>query len=429
MVLRMREPKPSKLDTATEINRDLLSFFDSSKQNAESIQAATKSYKHRQRLVALDQLETEFEAELNLHRNYEKQYALNHEEKQKAFANACMLYFTALILKEHYKDYRLEKKYKRYRDTVEKLECDLFYLREDTANKQETHLQLLALVKNAAKKAVSASMYRDAATYINLQRIYWIFCKLTMVELDVIFGSSTAFPHADKLAEIISLPSATNNILSVAIFSLRLVHDIAMIVKHTFGNRAERENSSAGQRFVFELKKRFLDMLNNIVWGVINFVTNYGNICHISDVTGGYIISALLVFDIALVSFKRIEARKKYETAKAVLNAKIISAKDGKQRDVFFAQLKELEKDWAVKSKVFNFNQLAAGFIFAGWTVSLFVPPAAMLVGFITVTLGVAMYMSSDLYAAYVKAKKKLETRGAPLTSYLPLKIRSTIQS
>jgi DNA-binding transcriptional MerR regulator len=424
---------------------------------------------------------------------------------------ALMLYYYSTVLKKHYESYENKEKINKYQSILTKIDNlsgefnrlkqislyldapfsleeikkvnEQFNAEEQKEKDAQNTLCTLiredatGIYKNVRDGLLRTSKWRDAMSEINMQRIYWIFShfvidQLGKMALDIRQHFNWILGNADEFTKEINTPKNFLNILSVALFAIRLVIDFIMIVKHctnTFCNESEKEVPRL-TRLKQELKKRGFDIANNIVWGTANFVTNYNELCHISAPFANYIIAGLLIFDAALVGLRWWKASLEYEdnrlgllgylkdlkqkeketrqsinhleaelkqlrtadptkkTALADLKIKLLDI--AHHQKITNAELKALEDDWRIKRAVYQYYVGAAALLCASFFITVFaVPPAAVLACYIVGLFAVALYLSGDLFADYKKknqeylaAKEQLENPKLPAEQKKELK-------
>ena len=187
------------------------------------------------------------------------------------------------------------------------------------------------------------------------------------------------------------------------------------------------EGTTRFDRFKHELYKRHCNFANDLVWATVNFLTNFNQLVHISGLVVGYLTSAFLVFDVAMALYKCNLAKQEYLTKKAQYMAERNEYNDparfkklsAEQRRIHIEMLDEqliaLEIDWRTKEATFYFVAAAAALLMLGFTASMLLSPAVMVVGcYFVCTVVVAMYLSSGAYSKY--QEKSLHLEQAQLT-------------
>lgn len=208
--------------------------------------------------------------------------------------------------------------------------------------------------------------------------------------------------------------------------SLRLnAEQIKVAITDPTGHKPE--TTTRFERFKYELYKRHCNFANDLVWATVNFLTNFNQISGIPDPITGYLISAFLVFDVAMTLYKCQLAKEEYLTKKAQYLEEIAQysdplqcegMSDGQRLDhinMLNKQLMDLEFNWNIKKATFHFIAAAAIIFMAGFTASMLLStPLLIAASFFVCTVATAMYLSADSYAQY--KNKSLQLEQAQLT-------------
>lgn len=377
------------------------------------------------------------------HQNLETEFAhlfkalqQQKDENLEVFWLYC--YYCASMLESFHKAYSQSEKaadFKRIRDQIKE--------RLEKINKKETHkdevfinhlkIKFQENIKSLANAPFHIAKIRDYVVYANLCRVYWTFCRLTMVsglnasrelirQLDILLGTQT---NVDQIIATIQAPTGVLYYFSVGLFLARFVVDAAMLVKHTFfPSKADlasesEEKTTRMERFKHELYKRHCNFANDLVWATVNFLSNFNRVVGISDPTAGFLTAAFLVFDVCLLIYKRelgkaeyLDKKAQYELEKKYYgeDKSISDAQRLLQLQIIDRQLKELEINWKTKEASIYFNIGAAGMLAAGFAAYLVVSNPVLIVGcFFLGTIGVAMYLTGDTYSTFKNKSLYLE--------------------
>lgn len=413
-------------------------------------------------------------------------YEAKKEDKEKLTSLTLMLFYYATVMQEHYKRYDHKEKIKQYEEMADEAEqfikkmmlvdknindikaLSIASQKMAKTEKEEQSHFMIYLIREAAKDTqnllknikdglLRTSKWRDALNAVNMQRIYWIFCHFVMsqlqhmaikiqLQLTHLFHKDMSWllAHADKLGKMMDGPKDFLNVLSVALFGIRFVIDVLMIIKHASDYFSTDKEKEVGQkaRAWAEFEKRFFDMANNVVWGTANLLTNYNKLFHISDPIAMQIVAALLVFDALLIVLRLLKAQRQYRSNRMALliERKALENELGKiKRDLLAKsrvsdddaekqallnekqrlldelkinrlQIKALDDNWAVQKASYEYYIIAAVILCASFAATLFaVPPAGVLVCYIVGIAAMAMYLSVDQYSDFVAKKKKYE--------------------
>lgn len=182
------------------------------------------------------------------------------------------------------------------------------------------------------------------------------------------------------------------------------------------------EVTTSYDRFKYELYKRHCNFANDLVWATINFLTNFNHISKIPGPVTGYITAAFLVFDVCMTLYKCNLAKQEYLIKKAqylqeindYLNPERFKKMTAEQKlmhiDMLNQQLIELEINWRKKEATYYFGAAAAALLMLGFTASMLVSSAVLVVGcYFVCTLAIAMYLSGESYSQYQEKDLCLE--------------------
>lgn len=300
------------------------------------------------------------------------------------------------------------------------------------------------------------SKLKGYVSQVNLYRIYWIFCRLMVKasllmnkelklldKLDKLFSDKfhlQGFIHTnfDDFSKIIDGPVNFLNVLSVGFYAARFIFDFSLMVKHVFlADKAAKEQSTYWQRFKKEMDARGFSMLNNVVWGSINLITNYYQLFRIPATTASYIVAGVLIFDVALLMASYYKDRYDYNKKRILLGQQLNNIRQEIgglaisnsveeqnkrqyliiQQDIISQQLRQLEDQWQVTTSVYLFNTSAAVLLLAGFTTMLFVTGFAVLPCLAVCVLACAMYASDGALGEYKKVSinyQRIKQQGNP---------------
>lgn len=392
----------------------------------------------------------EFERELDaLYLIYQES---QHEKEALAKSGLVeVLAFGSQVLLIHYSRYQHMQKQKRYQFLLEELNAFArvpevvqaqpndggpvtVFTFEDEGSWLNARIAWIITKVNAVfadiKRMLAQPSYlRGRIGDANLPRIYWVFCHFSLNEIILVLKDTPVLEKIgkllgqhidlDKFSDTLNRPNDILNVLSVAFFAGRLLIDVAMLIKHTYGATAgERENTTAKQRFIAELDKRCWNMANNMVWGSVNLVTNYYDKFGLPVEWAFPIVAGVLVFDVALVQILYARDKRKHmaalENIDAEMNLIRLDETDLREKQNYLKILRK-EKDvlvhkWEIEKSLYNFRLMAALTLFVSFSISLMVtPPLAILACYLVGCLGVAIYASEGEYAAYLAAQKRYQ--------------------
>ncbi|MCW8409064.1 hypothetical protein OQJ13_08785 [Legionella sp. PATHC035] len=375
------------------------------------------------------------EAEFNLLFNVLQKQRNEDDLKNIAFWKYC--YYCCTLLEAFHQAYSQHSKVEKYKEIKKNILDRLLKKTKEDAKKEKTFLESLRKsfsdsFDNLRKAPAHLSQIRDYVAYLNLCRVYWVFCRLTLTKgftlakelqilekLDAILGTHT---DADKIIDFIKAPNGVLNYLSVGLFLIRFAIDFGYLVQHTwFPTEGEKKDkTTALERFKFELQKRHCNFANDLVWATVNFITNFNHITNIPDPTAGIITAVFLGFDVLMTLHKYNLAQREYSLKKSELKSQLdeYTLNPGKypgmdlerHKAILELELSELEINWQTKQATFYFNAAAAALLMAGFSVSLmFTGPGIAVACFFVCTLAVAMYLSSDSYSKLKEKSLRLD--------------------
>ncbi len=228
----------------------------------------------------------------------------------------------------------------------------------------------------------------------------------------------------DGMVAAMNAPAPILNVLSVGLFAARFIVNAGIILKHVFAPTEEEKSIDIGTRLWNELYDRHCVMLNDLVWAIINLLTNYSALFNISIPVANYLMVGFLFFDISLLLYRHYLAKQEYLEKKAqylfeksnyetLMGATTLSAADLRKYQAYCQmldeQLKELEISWKKTSATLSFNIAAAVFLFSGFSGTLLLAnPVGMTLSFLVCTIAIAMYLSADMYGIYREKAERL---------------------
>lgn len=390
-------------------------------------------------------LETEF----NLLFNVLQKQRNEDDLKNIQFWKYC--YYCCTLLEAFHQAYSQHSKVEKYKETKKNILDRLLKRTKEDAKKEKAFLESLRKsfsesFENLRKAPAHLSQIRDYVAYLNLCRVYWVFCRLTLTQgftlakelqilekLDAILGTHT---DADKIIDFIKTPNGVLNYLSVGLFLIRFAIDFGYLVQHTwFPTEGEKKDkTTALERFKFEFYKRHCNFANDLVWATVNFITNFNHITNIPDPTAGIITAVFLGFDVCMSLYKCHLAKQEYLLKKSELERQwreyhsaypaMYPGMDLEQHKAMLElELLELEINWQTKQGTFYFNAAAAALLMLGFSASLiFTGPGIAVACFFVCTLAVAMYLSSDSYSKLQEKSLRLDAAKTGTELQLALK-------
>lgn len=361
------------------------------------------------------------------------------DKNNEAFWMYC--YYCASLLEAFYKAYAQQSKEATYKKLKQEIKARLL---NEKAEKESEENFIRSLensftnsFRNLMKVPFHLSVLRDYVAYSNLTRLYWVFCRLTLTnglalantlqfieKLDAVLGTHT---NVDNIISVFQAPNGVLNYFSVGLFLMRFAIDAALLTRHTFFPTEEEKklNTSAYERFKYEVYKRHCNFANDLVWATVNFITNFNEVTHIPGPVAGAITAVFLGFDVCMLLYKSYLAKQEYLVKKAqylkereeltlLLQGEKLSDKERlrheTQVDILNKQLTELEIEWRTKEATLHFAASAAAFVMLGFSATLiFTTPGMIVASFFICHLAIAMYFSTNAYAKYQEKSLRLE--------------------
>ncbi|MGQ3889133.1 hypothetical protein ACQUW5_08905 [Legionella sp. CNM-1927-20] len=363
-----------------------------------------------------------------------------NKDKQEEFWLYC--YYCCSMLEAYYRGYDQPAKVAEYSDLRKRIWLELEKYRENSSNKQAVSASFIKELsqkvgddlKDLATSIKHASKLRSEVGLLNMYRIYWTFCRLTLTNSFQHLAKNTHWLEqlskwinkpidADNIVKQLEKPNDIFRALSVGFFAARFIINAGIVLKHTFSPTEAEKNLSRWERFSKEVSKRHAEFLNDIVWGTVNGITNYAEFFHISATAAGWITAGFLMFDFALLLWRHHLAEQEYLLKKSEYQEELkhyeqllVDATDKteifklkKHCDLIREQQKELELSWQVNSSTYLFNAAAALLLAAGFSASMIVGfPVLIPVAYAVCTIAVAMYLSAPAYSQYKDKKLRL---------------------
>ncbi|VEG91584.1 hypothetical protein [Legionella spiritensis] len=283
------------------------------------------------------------------------------------------------------------------------------------------------------------SKIRQKVGLYNVWRLYWAFSRMmltnTLLELKdgPVLAKLERFlgKHidVDAIVAAFEAPGEIMRTLSVAFFGSRFLMNLSMVYKHTFMPSELEKTRLRSKRLSDELWERHPGFINDFVWTVINGLTNYNEIFHISAPVAGWIVAGFLFFDVCVLLWRRHLEEQKYLAKKAQYREELsFYQKKLKEPDLdederkrylqhialLHSQLTELEIGWQATDSAFWFNVSAALLLMVGFSAAMmFNAPALIIVSYAICVLAIGMYLSDGAYKQY--KEKSLRLRQADI--------------
>lgn len=308
------------------------------------------------------------------------------------------------------------------------------YLAPATVVEKKTGLDTDKLAFDLIEKAktpVQPSKISAAIGFLNMYRLLYVCEKLCFSALATLPELSKGMPDAHVLVATTDVCYA----LSVAYFGVRWLNEWLLTFMYVFDQNQVLEEVSLQERFWREVKARHETMVNDTVWLIINFLTNYNVLAHIAAPMASHLLVAFLVFDFMWLAYsllrswddytyKKQQYRKDalsflgnvadneflsdeivFQNLQALLdnNDSTLTPQQKSEIRLLLDQVRHQDQAWFTKWNAMLFNLAAALVVVAGFSGALFGGgPIVVALCFFLCTIGVSMYLSSGKWGAYV---------------------------
>lgn len=275
-----------------------------------------------------------------------------------------------------------------------------------TFNKGQSSLKPKAPEKSLAAKFVE-DMSGLAQIPFNLSKLHGFVSKVNIHRLSTRFTLLTLKLSLLSAAEfrllgslewllgrplnlaILDYPLGVYNALSVGLFALRFLVDVIDILQHTFNGPKETRMD----RFYEGIKKYHYFMVNDLIWGIVNALSNYAAYFRIPPAVPNMLMLGFTVFDIVWLNYALYAENLDYSTKKSEYQGNSV-------------KLEKLERDHEKKKSAFLFYIAAACLMLGAFTAAfLLCPPALLPLCFLVCNVAIGMYLSGDQYGAAKEAE------------------------
>lgn len=241
---------------------------------------------------------------------------------------------------------------------------------------------------------------------VNITRMQLIFSRLFLMQASVALNEVVliekllgGYSDLDKLLASLNQPVGVFNALSVGAFAVRFAMDVGEVLKNTL-SYPEQTSLSLAERFKNEMNERHCEMLNDLVWGIVNGVSNYAPYFNINQMVANWGMTAFILFDLSLQVYAHQQAEQTYFEQMDGYVAEL--AAHPEYRNILNEQIDVLELNWKITQAKFGYNITGSILLGSGLSAALLLSaPAAVSAGFLVSTVAVAMFLSADQYGAY----------------------------
>ncbi len=441
----MATKQASNRDTRP-LYQDRINFFSNYSHETSA------PFKERKETVDTFNFKSIYAERVLLERELEDLFAVleKHKVENDAFWVYC--YFCACLLKKYYSEYGHPAKVEHYqtiKNNIKQHYVDIDNHNNSIAARDTFARSLIkdllnALkelaedIRNAFKELAStpkhAAKIRDRAGYLNLLRVYWVFCRF-FLEGGLSLGK--AINILDKLDELLHVhidvdhilsnfewPAMALSYLSVGLFAVRSIVNIGLIIKHTCFPSDAAAKLGRKTLLANEINKRGVDIVNHSGWAAINVITNFSKICHIPSPVAPWIVAGFLFVDVATLLYKRHEEKKAYRLKRdeyddeisdlqAIIDKNPDSLKKincKKRQAILKEQKRVLKVDWETKASTFDLMVGATFMLMLGFSGSMLISaPVGVIACYLVCMIAVAIYLSDEVYAKYKKSSLELD--------------------
>jgi hypothetical protein len=174
----------------------------------------------------------------------------------------------------------------------------------------------------------------DKATDANYWRLYWLWVGGNGGLLDSIYhlpNISDCFPDIDfeRFNQRLNIPSNFLSVVSFSLYGFRLSLNLFMLLRHFMDSSVvvDDDNSlDTHAKILTEWKNRKFQILNDIVWGLVNFLSYFwlnGRVSPFHALGGALLNVFLMVFDVGSAIYELNEAKADYEKQKQAIETKL----------------------------------------------------------------------------------------------------------
>lgn len=364
---------------------------------------------------------------------------LNYDgDKREEYWLYC--YYCCVMLERYYSKYGYDKpeKAKEYRKLARDISyrCDYKKSRKNQVNQdgyfKEVGQKITRDVNSLLSTPLHTSQIRDWLGFGNIYRLVFVFSRLAVRESLLLMNELQWFVtleqwlgrklDIDGMVSRINSPAPIFNALSVGFFAARLLLNLGVMIKHIYSPTENEKKLTKFERLRVEVSRRHCVMLNDFVWLVINSLSNFASVFHITGPVASGLTAGFLFFDVSLLVYRRYLAKKEYLLKKAQYMddqkyfdeafeaGKITQEEYFNHCNIIREQQNQLKVSWdAMNSNLLC--QLTAAILFMGGfsAAIILATPVAFTVGFILCSIAAATYLSADLYGTYQEKVKLLQ--------------------
>lgn len=251
-------------------------------------------------------------------------------------------------------------------------------------------------------------------SFLNLYRLIGTFSRLSWssfwalaAKYQIIDDHNKIFGHEIDRA-ILNNSATVFNFLSVGLFAARFAAHMSMILKHAIVKRTHAEQGiSPLELALHEFYIRAPNILNDLVWGIINLLTNYSQLWGISAALANQLTIVTLVFDFSWIIGQWYLKERELSAKHGELMAfhKSLEAVDSDDIAISSYKLMALKDMQLEVRALYLFQIFACLSIISGYLAVLTFSSAAVApIGFLACVIGFGMYAGCGDFAAFIRA-------------------------
>lgn len=266
----------------------------------------------------------------------------------------------------------------------------------------------------------SISKFITLLSYMNLYRLVTVFSRLSykffwnFAAEKKWLDTQNSFFGIPIQPNALEIPAYYLNILSVALFALRLMAHGAMIIKHARSQEEGEKDIPYWDRIMKEFSTRMMNIMNDIAWVIINLLTNYAAYWHIADPLANTLLALTLAWDCTWLVIHLYRENRDWNAKEQELNVWKDQCLNSHELMFVEYQLNML-KDLRFETRAKYLFMIAAGLSITTAYLIFLAQISALVstVCLVICVLGFAMYGSADEFGMLMRASfGKMKIRG-----------------
>ena len=265
------------------------------------------------------------------------------------------------------------------------------------------------------KKLITLDNARKRTTDLNMWRLNSRFAIITA-------GAALQFSRFTQLLELISqqevnpavldAPIGIYSVLSIGIFGLRFLINLIDIIQNLVrASEEEKDKLPFLYRLYVELDKHEYQLGNDLVWGLINFFTNFPRFLHLTPPVANYVMGSFLVFDMLWMGRSLYKERARFALQRADYVRLISELKMNETENELIIkdverQSRELDYREANLTWTLAFYVGAGLLLLGGFSAAILLsPPAFVPLCFLICNIGIAMYFTGEHFGSWIEKR------------------------